>query len=476
MKKVLLTIIIVSGFFLLYLPHFNNPGTVRIVEDSIYTKTSPGYYPYPLHGDEWNVVALSVYTMETGNFPNVNPYTNTYHFNLQSGTHIFVSMIFKSTGLDILYYFQFLASVVGVLTALFLFLFVQTITKNDYSAFFSSMFYLSINSNINTLGHFFFVPSTFSFFIMMAFLYFYLKNYQLLAVLAFVISVLSYPMVSLLLLAVYLINEVIIKGKINYKVFVLPGLMALLSLLVLRERVINILEIVTFRHGWTEGFEHVFGLFDHVSPIVYLFGIIGIGYLIYKKQYFVLLLFLPIVSIFSYLLFDMSYFFPYQRALLYTFIALTITAGIGIGIAFEYFRKINYYVAVFLAFVLIGTSFIGYYDVPDQRFYIMHLAQTEDINALRYVKDHFGTGNTIMVEPLTTFASYPASKNQVIATPPSNLHSGNITEVTAFFTGNCQSKENIIRERNISVVVTRHRILCGFNEQILNGVYIYDTR
>ena len=121
-------------------------------------------YTYPLHVDEWQHLAQarSVYT--TGELSKVNPYFvegDTYE-SYEHGFQVFLAMVLYNIGFDPVLAYKFLPALFMLLGAISLFVLVSYLFKNYWIALLSVVFYLSLKSNVNIYGPWFFVPLTFA--------------------------------------------------------------------------------------------------------------------------------------------------------------------------------------------------------------------------------------------------------------------------------------------------------------------------
>jgi hypothetical protein len=475
MKQLFIPIIIVLGFLIPYAIHINDPGLVRISGPPDTIVSNPGYYPYPIHGDEWAHLSIAMHLIETESFPNINPYTGTERLNLQSGFHFFLGTLFASTKLDIIYFYQFLAPLFAVLTSLLIYQFVKEYTNNEYSGFFSAIFFLSIKSNINIMGTMFFVPHTFSFFLLISFIYLYYKKQTVLYFLVFLVSLLSYPMLSILLVIIYVLNEVINKN-FNYKMLLLPIALMISALIYFKGDLNWIKNNLIFTPAWTEGNKYLFNILELAPLIVFILGIIGIALLIYIKKYYILLLLIPALNLIIYPLTNYAFFIPYPRSLLYVLIGISVIAGIPLGFGFKNMNT-NALIKNILFFLIIISCFVSYYDMENNRFLRTHYVTEDRLDVLQVVKSEFGENNTIFVSGFDSFLIYPFTKNELIVMPPSTLIYGDRTKLIAsFFRGNCETKEKILIENNIDLVILNNRLSCDMNYTKINKYYVYSLK
>lgn len=122
--------------------------------------------PFPIHVDEWRHITESI-KLKQGLLP-------TNFSGIEIGFHIFLMILSFFTDLILIY--KFLPAIWAVLTSLILFFIIKKQTSNLKSTFLISLltiiFFASIKSNVNITGLWFFIPLTFS--IPFIYLYIYL--------------------------------------------------------------------------------------------------------------------------------------------------------------------------------------------------------------------------------------------------------------------------------------------------------------
>ena len=130
-QYIILAIVLLSGFFVIYMVHFSYDDYFISPHDNRFiVKGYNEYYPYPYHADEWAHLASAEYIISEGKIANVNPYLQTSrHFNLESGFDGFLAEFFLVTSLDPMVFYQFLPAFFMMLTMASLFFFMYTITK-----------------------------------------------------------------------------------------------------------------------------------------------------------------------------------------------------------------------------------------------------------------------------------------------------------------------------------------------------------
>ena len=132
-QKLLLLAVILVGGLLVYSPHFS--------------------YPYPLHVDEWHHIEGALRLFTDNYFKGVNKAEVGFHFILY-----LVSLLF-----DLVLVYKFLPAIWFSVTIFTLFLVVHRQSKGNYFiSILSCIFFISLKSNVNLMGPWFFTPLTFA--------------------------------------------------------------------------------------------------------------------------------------------------------------------------------------------------------------------------------------------------------------------------------------------------------------------------
>ncbi|MEK6835375.1 MAG: hypothetical protein AABX61_03875, partial [Nanoarchaeota archaeon] len=434
-KNLLIIILVMFAFLLIYKVHLNYPYPYQDPHYSGFIDNN-GYsnYNYPLHGDEWTHLAQAVYLMENKNIPEVNPYLkDTQKLNLESGFHAFLAQFFTLTNLDPILNYQYLPAIFAVISLLTLIILVILITNNFYISLLASLFFLSIKNNVNLMGIWFLVPLTFSIFIIYLFFYCFLnenKKLNYLSILFYLTSIFTYPAATILITLI-LILYLIINNKFNKYYLIFGVILFLAALFLFRNNLQHLFDVFIFKYGWTGAFEFKYSIIKMYGLIAFLFALIGSIY-IYKKRLNKILLMWPLICLIPVIMYStlkFTLFLPYQRAFFYLLIGLVPLSAIGLYYLLEYvyifIKKYDKTLAIFTIILLTSLVFISqfnnYYKIEDKRFLPLHFINEDDYNALKWVKENYGTKNLIMTNLLTAFGVYPISQNYVVAMPLSNL-------------------------------------------------------
>ena len=246
-EGVFLVLLLIISFFVIFDVHGGYTGEIRDFDVTpSYVEVEDFNYPYPIHADEWNHLARTIYLMEFGEFSefgfmSTNPYSEEGYGskNYQFGYHNVLFVFFSVFPLDPVLTYQYFPAMFFVINSIFLFLFVRRFLGNDYVALLSIIFFLAVPSNINMLGNWFATPLTFSVF--MIYLFFILfdkfikgkeKKYLIYLFIIYYLIVITYLLAAMLIAVIlffYFLYELKIYRKVNRKVLV--SLLLLLFLL-----------------------------------------------------------------------------------------------------------------------------------------------------------------------------------------------------------------------------------------------------
>ena len=508
LKWAILAIVLIFSFITINDIHSNYTGLV------FEPHTEPQYkimenrnYPFPIHTDEWHHLAKAIFTIETQELPLVNPYSPELdeHTNHEIGYSIFLSGFFVLTGLDPVLNYQHLAALFFVVNAILLFLFMKRFAKSFWIGIFAILFFLATPSNINLLGNWFALPLTFSIFMIFGFLILIDKfleeskrKHLVLASVVFLVMALTYPF-AVILSAFILIPYLFIQTKIqereiiknNLKKIIPAGIILLaIGLFIFLEYFV---EHFIFDRSWT------FFQFDY--DLVFFYGLLPtalalIGALfVWKKglnKVFLIWPALTLINIGIIFVTDKALFIAYERTMYYYFLGVAMLAGIGLyyillfikdklqeAIGNNGFREELSLIAIaIIAFFVFGQLFVNYQEIEDREVVLLYLLEEPDYDALKFIENNYGKGNTILADRLISVGVYPISQNQIVAMIGGNLWYGDIQIPLNFFTSDlgCEFKENIIRDEEVDLVLSVAQIECDFLRLVYDDFdFVYEV-
>ncbi|MFA5856469.1 MAG: hypothetical protein WC867_03860 [Candidatus Pacearchaeota archaeon] len=478
MKKreiTILLIILAFASLLVYFPHFNNP--------------------FPIHVDEWHHITQAMLLKENG--------INHGSYAREIGFHFFL-MCLILINKNIILYYKFLPLIWVILSCLVILYIIKIKFKENKNSFyiglFAILFFVSIKSNVNITGLWFFTPLTFS----IPFIYMYIFLFQegldkekpkLLISSFLIMSILLFiHAISVLFAIPFLIIYSIIKldkTKKLIKVLLIFILIPIIGLIFYKLAMnLAFLELFTdlfrnlqFEKGWGV-LELKNSPFELYSFIGYLFSGLGIYYIIKNKEFknnfqiYILWLFTVFIYILIFRLTGTSYLSPYQRNLYYLVLSLPILSAIGV---YSFLIKINskiklkpHYkkiILILIIFLIFFLSFIYYFKIPENsRLY--QILDKEDYNSLMILPNN--PSYVIMAPLLISTAIYPVTANEPVGTL---FFYGNRSEVDYFFndTTDCNKKQEIIKRNNVDYIISNVELNCNW-EKISSKNHIYKIK
>ncbi len=467
-------------------------------------------YPFPYHHDEWQHLGISVQAMDLGYNAKYNPFLGKehWHFDLESGFHLFISLFFMITGLNPVLSYQFFAAVFSAITGLAIFYCVYRLSNKFEIGFLSLAVFASLKSNINILGKDYFVPMTMALPFMFLFIYYFVgslsrNNFKefLFSLIILVFVLLIHPPTFIILLVPSLI-ELISNPKFikkNFKKIAIAftigfSFLALLSFIFLWKGKLGssleyLLDLIVFEKGW--------GKVEITYFIPLLFGMANTLFSIYgfmkaynsRLRIFIYLaaLSLGISTFFN--SHNYSIIIPYQRAVHYAMLGLMPLAAAGLyyfsesalktaskiinkktpNIKLSRIIKYSIYIVFFIAIIT------PKYAVDEQyKRYSFPVITKQGYEALIWISSNYGSNNTIITPYFMTSAVYPVSRNRAISLIPSQMGGGLIKENQEFFKYGCKKKSEIINKSKAGFVLTGKKIDCSdFKQVFYNGIYVY---
>ncbi len=462
-KKILTLIILIIIFLIVYSPHLNNP--------------------FPIHIDEYHHITEAI-KLKNGEYILKGT-------GVELGFHFFLLIISYLTNLTLTY--KFLPAIWALISAITLFYIVKFKTKNLKNSYliaiFSIIFFVSIKSNTNITGLWFFTPLTFS--IPFIFLYIYLfsegiqKQNKKLITASLIIIVFLIPIhsISVLFAIPFLIiyslsnTNYINYLKREYKFFsifiAVPILGILLYSQIMDLTIINSIKLLLvqlqFKQGWGV-LELKNSFLELYSPIGYILAIMGFLYIISSrtkfKKYLIYILW-PITLLAYILIFRLtgiSPLSPYQRNLYYFAISLPFLSSLGLYSIIKIIKiKISnktFYktISLILIIAILILTFQSYYKIPEN----IRLYKTIDNNnyqALQFLSQ-FPPSKVMATAKISTAIFPITNKHKPVATL---FFYGDRQQVENFFRStDCQTKNQIITQNKVSYILSEKPINCNW--------------
>jgi hypothetical protein len=480
MKKsqiLLIGAILLATFFLVYSPHLN--------------------YRFPIHIDEWHHITETI-KLGNGEYQ-IQGTDGIRTMGFELGFHTLLLPISKI--FDLVQIYQFFPAIWAMVSALVLFLVIYKKTNKFLIGILAMIFFVSIKTNTNLAGPWFFTPLTFS--VPFIFLYLYLftegiekqNKKQIIASIVIMAFLLPIHAIAVLFAAPFLIIYSLFYLdylKKEYKFFLsfllIPIIGAIFYSIMTHTNifsaVISIFQDLQFKSGWGVVEIHN-SFFELYSPIGYLlaaFGAIGIFLFQTKPKKFIPYVILPLtilISIFIYRITGTSFLSPYQRNMFYLAISLPILSALGTYYLIELSSlKTNKELTkkiltiIILAIILFFT-FQNYSIVPD-RFRLYHAIDEKDYDALMFIST-LPPKSTIMGNAFISTALYPVTQQNPVATI---FFYGDRSRINEFYsTPSCDRKEEILQDQNATYIISKTPIPCNWKMiyQKENFIYQFDS-
>ena len=468
----LLILTAVLGAFLVYQPHWA--------------------YPFPFHVDEWHHLSEGMRLGNYGEYFEVLRQEWTQRFGgLEIGFHFFLFLL--SFVFDLVLLYQYLPAVWMIVIVLTLFYVIyQQNNRQFFPAWLTCLFFISIKSNVNLLGLWFFTPLTFA--LPFIFLYFHFfnrgfveqnKKYFLIS-LGIMIFLLPTHSISVLFalpaLFIYALMHYRYLLK-EYKFFlfflIIPALGLVLYKLILQlswsQTIPHLISQLMFRYGWGV-LELKNSLLEIYSWLGYLLAFVGAIFIFYFRQAkkYALFLFLPatlFILVITYRLTGISFFSPYQRNLYYLVISLPLFSALGLYFVLEIvkdwlagfnfsseIKKSITLVAVSLILTLTGILLFSNYYILPRQIDLYQVISDDDYRLLKLFADLPPT--RIMATPFMSTALYPIARQQPIGTL---AFYGDRQAVEDFFSAeSCVKKLQLLKKYAVGYVISPIALECNF--------------
>ncbi|MBN2142458.1 hypothetical protein JW711_03950 [Candidatus Woesearchaeota archaeon] len=516
---VLLVLALALAFMLSYSVHAVYP--YEFIDPDAGQGVVAGFYPYPLHSDEWSHLSAGLAIAEEGRI-NFNPLTGEGMSDRELGFHLFLAGLFRILkffmiqGVGLVYAYHLLASLMLVVNSFILFWIVSRFTQSNWIGLASIPFLVLVPSNANILGNWFFTPQTFS--LALVFVYAFVFSEALesreglakqfaLAGIIFLASIFIYPFAALLMA---LLSAGLMATRIGFirkswkSLLVLCGAMLVVSVLFimlyfgdgsgLSSALRHFFSEISFEPGWTS-IEYSYSAIGLYGMIPLLMALLGSVCLVWKRKGEPRLFFIwPVIHLAILLIYNLtgtSFFFPYQRNLFYLMVSLAPLAGMGLYWIAElagrhsrvFFSRKNRkrqarMVAIGVVAILLILSFKSYYRIEPASFSLHKLITPENKEAFEWLDKNEAHYQTLMTSPFVSLVAYPLARMRVVGAMSASLEGGDFEAVMAFFgSSDCGEKEDLMREKGAGLVLSSENIECSFLKEIYSrkGIRIYKT-
>lgn len=407
-RKLIFVLILIFGMLLVYYPHYD--------------------YKYPLHVDEWHHLSQSRSIYETGNLSNMNPQflQGDFYINHENGFQIFLVEFLWGFGLNPILFFKFLPAIFLVLGCLSIFYLTDYFFKKYWISILSMVFYISLKTNVNIYGPWFFVPLTFALPFVAMFVVTFFKGirgdfkYLIISGIFGILILLSHPITLTFLFPIFFIYFLISKEKHkNFWAFVFFILTILGATL------------IQFEFGW--GMVEI----NYLIPEFFgwgatLMALIGIVYSLKREKYFFAIwVIVLLILMYIYVIFGKAYLAPYQRLVFYLLLGMIPLAALGV---YTVFKKVPKVAAIIILLAVLFFSFYNYFDLPSNaRLY--YLVYDTDYDLIEQIP----ANSLVMASKKHSTAIYPISGAKVYGIIVANLKQEDEGVINKYFDKPCES-------------------------------------
>ncbi len=468
----IISLILIAVFT--YLPHFS--------------------YNLPYHLDEWDHIGRSIRIQEQGFSYLTNNSPIEIGFDL---ILLIISKFIQLFNIDIVNIYQFLPAINVLIISSILFFNL----KREYNyliALPSFLFIISLPSNVNILGIWFYVPILAGMPLIYLILFSIEKNAYdenkiwLIALSLFFLAFIhqsSFLLITLVLIIYLAFN----KNKMNLNlskvlpfIFILiPIILTILYLTNNLSEISNLFESMIWGPIQPQINYNIFSLYGWLASILSFIGF----YISSKNKQLLTFRIYYLISLISILIFPLiekTIFSAYQRYLYHFMFAAIPLSAVGLYHSFKWLKnktnnlgKILKYTIIILFILFIAISSIYQHSNFNSKTKLYTVLEEKEINSLKELSK-YPTG-TVLTPLDMGIAVKPITK---IHEPALTFFDWEKAEsLTYFYNADCEEKEEILYNKNIisflpDYIHSESPIKCDFNEEIIMDKenYIYKTR
>jgi hypothetical protein len=455
-------------------------------------------YRFPYHTDEWIDLQRGTGIMDSGSIGN--------EVNMEIGLAVFLAELFLLSGVDPVLGYQYLPALFAAFSALTLFIAVYRMTGKYFPALFAVLFFAGLKTNITILGMWFFVAITMC--IPLLYAVFYLisaglekgsARYLLCAAYILLNIALIHPcsasfVFPIVLIYLLLRPRLILKNPAGLAIlFSVPFLSFVYFIkhfwMGNLDKTINyFLDYIVFRINEFLPWEYYLflpGFYGWTAIALAIAGVFSIyAYSREKEKIFVAWGIWTLGSLYMFYNLKIILFSPYERTIYYALLALVPLTGIGLYQVFSWIyvligrldKRAALAFCVVLSLCVYADYYSGYYKHLTGVYKVIDEA---DYSALSKLAEKGITGKKVLAKPHTSFAVYPISRNNVVATSPRTRAPGkDVQAAERFFSGaNCSEQTAMLKAYKVDYVYSPGEIVCPSLKEIYqkSGRYLYRT-
>ncbi len=475
---------------------------------SIFTAFSPHFnYKFPFHADEWDNIKIAQEIIKEEKIIEYNPFleNDPYYLNFNEEAHgventnsamweinynLFIALASLFTGIPPLEIGTLLPTLFVFIMSFNTFILVRFLTKKDMPAILSSIFIITMISNLTYLGPWFLVASSFGLAFIPLILYLFIrsldsKKYAMVFFSVFVITTLVHPASTIIFLPIFsiylILNPEIIKKNKNIFLISIAFLIALLLIILPFDGsatgyIEKTIKILTFpRSAPINGFVSVMQFPMYIGILAFALSIYGFSKTITEKDMMILPLSVDVLLplIMGYIYLGYAFFAPYERIVVYISEFLMILAGIGLYNVFLHLKKgkIAFLLVVIVMVLQINSLFV--FNVP-------LVIEQEEFSPILWLKDNTPQDAVILATPRSSEAVGVIADRNVISLMRGRLGSSeeSINKTLEFFKGNNEKREKILMELKPDYIYSREKLNLSSIRMVHfeNNSFIYEVR
>lgn len=429
-------------------------------------------YKYPLHVDEYVHYQYSNHYSSDASLY----FTSNVGYNLEAGFHYILSVL-NVFGMDYLFMFNFLPSLIVVLICLGVFVFTRRIF-GETAGVYSVLFIALLKSSAMILGSVLLVPMAIGLLLIVIGLFLIKeKSYALILVLSSLLIIHPPSAIAFLLLINIEFIFMHFKKEQNYLKSLLMQLIAWLIALPFYIPVFLRKGVETIDSLKFTPITGVVFIPRYIGWILIIIVLAGIYYSVEKKKYNLAVYVGALLGfIFLFYKFRVEYFIPYARALMYLFLIFAVLFGAGFVFISDIFvnKKIKVLVVIALIIAVLIFGIIAKID-SNGKFY--RIIDEKDYDAFLWIKENTNKNDVAVLDPWIANAFTPFAERGVytrVTQGPNAFYSARNIEVENFFKDKCKNM-SFLAENNISIVYDKTNTCDNIMlEKAYDGVYLIE--
>ncbi len=462
--------ILALAFYIAFIPHLN--------------------YPYPLHLDEWNKLALSEALINAGGIYYPDPWVGGEPLpypHVEVGFHVLYSAFHQISGLSWLFIFRYFPSIIFMLTVVSVYILARRRGFGWQAALLTCL----IPTSVGVLGPAFLVPvaTALPFIPLSLFLVFNFQNkwsYILLS--AFTCFLLTIHSVSAVILIIVLAPYILLNIKANFRHSLGIIMAVFIPLLIPFPWIFSIiipmaksLMIQVMPRDYV-AYPEIIQDYGYIPIVLALVGVLFLGIRGGKENYSLILgLSALLAMLVTFYTFHYGIHVLYERGLVYTMLLMSIFAGAGLAgmrqitlpAAFGSRLKIPPIITQnagnILCLVLIVLTLAMVIPARQNAEYY-HMIDSEDYQAFVWIKENVAGNYELAILDPWKATAFTAITGKHVYSRIGAFPDSKDSEVREFLWEGCQDTL-YLKKRGISIVYTRSNC---YNEELTEvRKYVY---